>query len=231
MFGEIGLPEGGKVTAIPPALRPLIKYSGIQLTEPELVFSNKAGTGLVRSPHPIRGIVENRPFDYPLTARGFFTGLRLGVICPEREARALHGYLQNVNHTLTPMPNERDYLVDYPGFQTAYGMPFEFPQPGEGGWFFCPEPTSSDPHTSALELAGQINRGVEMLQSSYAPHVVIFFIRRAGATTAATARRPNALTCTISSRHFASNAALQANSSTRIPSPTNISAECGGGSR
>ena len=173
VFGEIGLPEGGKVTAIPPFLRPLIKYSGIQLTEPELVFSNKTGTGLVRSPHPIRGIVENRPFDYPLTARGFFTGLRLGVICPEREARALHGYLQGVNHTLKPMPNERDYLVDYPGFQTAYGMPFEFPQPGEGGWFFCPEPTSSDPHTSALELAGQINRGVEMLQSSYAPHVVL----------------------------------------------------------
>jgi len=173
VFGEIGLPQGGKVTAIPPSLQPLIKYSGLQLTEPELVFSNKAGTGLVRSPHPIRGIVDNRPFDYPLTTRGFFTGLRLAVICPEREAKALYGYLQNVNHTLTPAPNERDYLVDFPGFQSAYGVPIELPQPGERGWFFCPEPTSSDPHTNALELAGHINRGVEMLQSSHAPHVVM----------------------------------------------------------
>jgi hypothetical protein len=55
VFGEIGLPLGGKITPIPPALQPLIKYQGLQLSEPELVFSNKAGTGLVRSPHPIRG--------------------------------------------------------------------------------------------------------------------------------------------------------------------------------
>jgi hypothetical protein len=175
VFGEIGLPQGGKVTKIPASLQPLIKYTGLQLAEPDLVFSNKTGTGPIRSPHPIRGIVDNRPFDYPLTARGFFIGLRLGVICPAGEAKALYGYLQNVNRTLARTPNERDYLVDYPGFQSAYGVPIEFPQPGEGGWFVCPEPSSSDPHTSALELAGHINRGVEMLQSSYSPHVVMIF--------------------------------------------------------
>ena len=173
VFGEIGLPQGGKVTSIPAALQPLIKYRGLQLSEPELVFSNKTGTGLVRSPHPIRGIADNRPFDYPLTTRQFFTGLRLGVICPEGEAKSLHKYLQNVNRTLSPSDTERDYLVDYPGFQSAYGVPIEFPQPGEGGWFFCPEPTSADPHTNALELAGHINRGIEALQSSYAPHVMM----------------------------------------------------------
>jgi hypothetical protein len=173
VFGEIGLPHDGRVTKIPPALQPLVKYSGLQLAEPELVFSNKAGTGLIRSPHPIRGIVDNRPFDYPLTARGFFTGLRLGIICPEAEAKALHKYVQNLNRTLAPTPAERDYLVDFPGFQAAYGMPIEFPQPGEGGWFFCPEPSSTDAHTNALELAGYINRGIETLQSSYAPHVVL----------------------------------------------------------
>lgn len=175
VFAEIGLPEGGKVTPIPPSLQPLVKYYGLQLAEPELVFSNKAGTGLVRSAHPVRGIVDNRPFDYPLTARGFFAGLRLGVICPEGEARALHRYLQNLNSTLSPTPNERDYLVNFPGFQAAYGVPIEFPQPRDEGWFFCPEPSSTDAHTNALELAGHINRGIESLQSSYAPHVVMIF--------------------------------------------------------
>ena len=145
MFGEIGLPQGGKQIQIPASLQPLIKYSGIQLAEPELVFSNKSGTGDIRSPHPIRGLVENRPFDYPLTVKGFFTGLRLGVICPAGEAQALHRYLQNINRTLSPSQAERDYLVDYPGFQSAYGVPIEFPQPGDNGWFVCPEPTSQRP--------------------------------------------------------------------------------------
>ena len=175
VFGEIGLPQGGKVTNVPSALQPLIKYSGIQLAEPELVFSNKAGTGLIRSPHPIRGIADNRPFDYSLTTRGFFPELRVGVICPAGEARNLHRYLQNANRTLAPTSSERDYLVNYPGFQSAYGVAIAFPQVGENGWFTCPEPSANDPHTNALELAGHINRGVEMLQATYAPHVVLIF--------------------------------------------------------
>ncbi len=175
VFGEIGLPNGGKITPVPDNLRSLVKYEGVQLGEPDLVFSNKSGTGLIRSPHPIRGLVANRPFDFPLTQRGFFTGLRLAVICPSNEAKALHGYLQNANRTLSPTSKERDYLVDYPGFQSAYGVPLEIPQPGDTGWAICPEPKSSDPQTSALELAGNINRAIETLQSTYAPHVVMIF--------------------------------------------------------
>jgi len=175
VFGEIGLPQGGPATKISPKLQPLLKYTGLQLSEPELVFSNRSGTGLVKSVHPIRGIVENRPYDYALTTRGFFTGLRLGVICPGAEAQALHTYLHNVNRSHSPTSGERDYLVDFPGFQSAYGLPIELPQPGDAGWFSCPEPSSSDPQTGALQLAGHINRGVEALQSSYAPHVVLIF--------------------------------------------------------
>ena len=49
---------------IPSTAQPLVKYAGIPLGEP---FSNKVGTGLVKSPHPSRCIAENRPYDYPLT--------------------------------------------------------------------------------------------------------------------------------------------------------------------
>lgn len=175
VFGEIGLPSGGKINKIPDQLQPLVKYSGIQLGEPELVFSNKSGTSVVRSPHPVRGLVHNKPYDFPLTSRGFFTGLRLGIVCPAGEIKGLHSYLQNAHRTLSPTQNERDYLVDYPGFASAYGLPLEIPQLGDAGWFVCPEPSSSDPQTSALEIAVNINKGIETLQSSYAPHVVMVF--------------------------------------------------------
>jgi len=172
-FGEIGLPQQARAAKIPEKLQPLVKHLGIQLAEPELVFSNRAGTGLVRSPHPIRGIAENRPYDFSLTSRGLLAGLRLAVICPTAESQLLHRYLESARRTLAPSDSERDYLVNYPGFQAAFGIPIELPQPGEAGWFFCPEPSSTDPQTSALQLAAHINQGVETLQSSYAPHVVI----------------------------------------------------------
>jgi hypothetical protein len=174
VFGEIGLGEG-KPTKIPDKMRHLVKYDGIELKEPELVFSNKAGTGLVRSRHPVRGIVENKPFDFPLTAKGFFSGLRVGIVCAGNEATSLHRYLQNAHKILQPSKGEQDYLVNYPGFQQAFGVPIEFPEPGGAGWFVCPEPNSTDAQTSTLEIAGHINRGIEQLQSVYAPHVVLVF--------------------------------------------------------
>ena len=97
VFGEIGLPQGGPSISLPPSLQPLIKYQGLQLSEPELIFSNKAGTGPVKGPHPIRGVVENRPYDYPLTAHGIATTLRIGVICPAAEVTSLRAYLQHIH--------------------------------------------------------------------------------------------------------------------------------------
>lgn len=175
VFGEIGLPKGGPALIVPDKLRPLVKHSGIELGEPELLFSNKAGTAFIRSPHPVRGLLENRPYDFPLTSRGIATSLRIGVICPGGEASGLRKYLQKGNAQHAPAQSERDYLVDYPGFLTAYGVSLDLPDPGSAGWYVCPEPTGRDPQSCALEIAAQINRGLEALQSSFAPHVVVVY--------------------------------------------------------
>jgi hypothetical protein len=174
-FGEIGLHQGGGATNISPKLQPFLRYRGIELAEPQLVFSNRAGTGTVRSPHPIRGIAENRPYDYPLTSRGLSTSLRVGVVCPGAEGRLLRSYLHRINQTHRPSDRERDYLVDFPGFQTAYGLPVELPDPAGAGWTTCAEPSSLDPETAAIEIARHINQSVESLRSAYAPHVVLIF--------------------------------------------------------
>ena len=175
MFGEIGLPQGGPSVSVPAKLQPLLKYHGLQLSEPQLVFSNKAGTGPAKGPHPIRGIVENRPYDYPLTSHGMATTLRVGVICPAAESARLLTYVQRIHQRHSPGATERDYLVDYPGFAVAYGLPVEIPEPGGEGWVVCPEPSSRDPQGASLEIARLINQGVGRLQSAYAPHVVLIF--------------------------------------------------------
>jgi hypothetical protein len=175
IFGKIGLPSGGKSAAISDSLQPLLKHRGLQLQEPPLVFSNKAGNGSIKDTHPIRGMVANRPFDFPLTLRGLSPGLRIGIICPHSEARLLHAYLPKAHQTHTPGRTELDYLVDFPGFQTAYGVPIDFPEPDQSGWVTCPEPTSTDPLKGSVELAKQMNHSIEALQSSYAPHVVLIY--------------------------------------------------------
>jgi hypothetical protein len=175
VFGEIGLPNGRYSGPRPDSLLPLLKFKGFQLEEPSLLFSSRSGTATVKGVHPIRGVVENRPYDFPLTARGLVTGLRLAVICPAAEIQQLRGYLNRINQLHTPTANERDYLVDYPGFQTAYGLPIDLPDPGGAGWVTCAEPSSLNPQTASLEIARHINQRIETLRSTYDPHVVLIF--------------------------------------------------------
>jgi hypothetical protein len=175
VFGEIGLPDGKYAAQRPAALLPLLKFKGFQLDEPRLLFSDRSGAATVKGVHPIRGVVENRPYDFPLTARGLATGLRLAVICPGAETQPLRAYLNRVNQTHTPTPSERDYLVDYPGFQSAYGLPLDLPEPGGAGWTTCAEPSSLNPQTASIEIAKHINQCIEVLRSSYDPHVFLIF--------------------------------------------------------
>ena len=178
VFGKIGLPQSGRPATIPASLASLLKYGGLELGEPTLLFSNKAGNGTAKDTHPVRGVATNRPYDFPLTVKGLLPSLRIGVICPQAETRALYAYLQNANGNYQPGKSEADYLVDYPGFQNAYGLPLDIPTPGTAGWITCGEPHGSGGASGAISAAQQITTGIEALRSSFAPHVVLIFFPR-----------------------------------------------------
>jgi hypothetical protein len=174
IFAEISQP-GAAVITPPAGVKPLLKHRGIELSEPELLFSNKGGSGTVKDTHPVRGLVTNRPYDFSLTAKGLVPTIRVAVVCPRPEAKPLASYLANAQQQHTPAQSERDYLVDYPGFQQSYGLPLEVPNPGQAGWAICPEPTESDPRRASIEVARNINNAIQSLQSSFAPNVVLVF--------------------------------------------------------
>ncbi len=76
-FAEVAPLQGVKTAALEARFRSLIRQKGLQITEPELVFSNRAGRGIAKDAHPVRGILRNRPFDFPLTNQEFGSEIRL----------------------------------------------------------------------------------------------------------------------------------------------------------
>jgi hypothetical protein len=174
IFAAISRETGPEITP-PTGVKPLMKHRGIELVEPELRFSNRNGSAMICDTHPVRGLLTNRPYDYPLTARGLVPSIRVGVICAQSETKALVAYLESAQKQHKPAQSEEDYLIDYPGFQQAYGLPLELPRLGQAGWAVCPEPRESDPRRGAVEIAGYINNAIQSLQSSYVPHVVLIF--------------------------------------------------------
>jgi len=173
-FAKIGGRPGTRSLDLGRVVPRYVRHSGFQLDEPKLVFSNKQATGVVKDVHPIRGIVQNRPNDFSLTLRGLASNIRIAVVCPQRESGPFSAFFQQVCQRQSPGSNERDYLIDYPGFQTAFGIPIEMPTPRSQGWAVIPEPANTaDAKQTTLAIARSIRQCIDALKASYAPNVII----------------------------------------------------------
>jgi hypothetical protein len=157
--------------------RPSIVYSAVELREPDLVFSNGTGTATVLDPHPVRGIVQNQPFDYALTARNLASPIQIGVVCPARESRMLSDYLQRLQQSVNPGQYEADYLLRFDGFQNAFGIGLQLPVPGDNLWVTCPDVDPVlDTERGALQLSQHITACLNTLKAAALPSVTIVFI-------------------------------------------------------
>jgi hypothetical protein len=177
VMAEIRSNDRSRRIQIQDRFRKHILHKGMEVQEPQLLFSNRAGSGMAQDPHPVRGIVENRPFDFPLTMKQHASSIQIGVVCPAPESKLLSGYLQRLHQLINPSRSEEEYLPPFPGFQAAFGTPLQIPSPGDGLWVTCPEvdPQMND-ERGALQLYQYISSALNALKAAAAPNVIIVFI-------------------------------------------------------
>jgi SIR2-like domain len=177
VFAQIAVADGERAAQLPPKVHTILRQRGFRVGEPPLVFANARGAGQTRDGHPVRGLVQNKPFDFDLTRSGLVPSVRLGVVCPAADARFLAGGLRDLNARLPVGRSDKDYLPEFPGFQSAFGLPIDLPEPGAAGWADCVLPSENlSPEKGAIELARAITQAVDALRASYAPHVVIVYV-------------------------------------------------------
>lgn len=156
-----------------------LTQSGFELPEPRLLFaSGTPGAKSVHDPHPMRGIIQNRPYDFALTRLALADRVAVGVVCPKAEAKAFHDFLGRIFQPHPEPKGAQEYLLDFPGFQAAFRVPIHLPaQPFSAGWMTCPEPPAEmETPLRAVELARQIMVAIDAMQSASAPNVVVIFI-------------------------------------------------------
>lgn len=163
--GQISLPD--KLAAI-------ATQTGTTLVEPSLLFGSKTGGGPIADQHPIRGLVANHPFDSSLTRSGLSPEVRLGVICPTPESRLAAGRLQTLLQPASPSDKERDYLLDFPGFAQAFGLPLLIPGPSDSAWKAPDEPTAGASKEQGVRQAAQaVIQAIDELKLSNRVNVVV----------------------------------------------------------
>ena len=157
-------------------LRRLATQHGTEFPEPELLFSSVQGSGRVHDSHPIRGLVENRPYDYHLTTSGLGRSTRIGVVSPRPDAPRAAQFLAGLREQARP-DTKREYLLPYPGFSAAFGTSLDLPQPGMGSWVYCSEPQyNSDPRDAAQTLRRELQRRIDQLQATYNPQCILIYV-------------------------------------------------------
>ena len=176
-FASFGsMDKRARTIALGSKISALVRRSGVELAEPTLLFSAKDGRRQVRDWHPIRGMATNRPFDYPLTAKRLAPEVALGIVCVKAENSKLQRFLSKAHARFEPARTEADYLLPYPGFAAAYGLPLAVPEPGQPSWVACTEPAAGvRPEEGARSVAHSICRAVDNLRAAYNPSVVVIY--------------------------------------------------------
>lgn len=148
---------------------------GLQLSEPKLSFARSAGAGLAEDTHPVRGLLQNRPFDALLTDSGVVSRLRMAVIAPAKDARRLHHYLSQLHSPIDPSQYDGDYLLPFPGFSAAFKCSLEIAEPGSRAFVELDEPNESS-LAACRALGARIATSLAALRASENPSVTLIYI-------------------------------------------------------
>lgn len=178
MHASIAKAAGGHPLQLPNAFdKRLILHTGIQYNEPSLEFIDKGTGNIVKNFHPMKGLIDGRPYDFSLNGNVFDPEINLGIICPSSHSDALFKFLSRLNRTQSAGTFNPDYLLDYPGFFGAYGAPLNIPDQNSELWQDSTIATPfSDLMKSAMEFADKIKKAIDYLASINKKLVLVIFI-------------------------------------------------------
>lgn len=155
----------------------VILHNGIQYREPNLEFVDKQSGKLTMDFHPMRGLANNRPYDFSLNGNVFDPEISLGIICPAQYKSVLYDFLNRLNKAQSAGAFNPDYLIDYPGFHNAYGIPFNVPDVNSDLW---KDSAIALPilnlMQSANEFADKVKKAIDQLEAVNKKLVFVVFI-------------------------------------------------------
>jgi NAD-dependent SIR2 family protein deacetylase len=176
-FAEIMIQNKFYNTSIPLNYDPKFSlHKGIQFSEPQLLFINKNSDSLTKDFHPMRGLMNNRPFDCLLNGKVFSNEVNIGVICPQQYSEKFSKFLNELNQQFRAEVNT-DYLINYPGFGFAYNIPINIPPINSSNWSDVNvNHLNGEIKEIAQELARIITNKIDQLANNNKQLVISIFI-------------------------------------------------------
>lgn len=161
---------------LPKKYEKYVRLRGVVIPDVNLVFSSFDGRLHANDPNPLKGLVNNRPYDFPLTSSGISRSTNISIICPKAYQDRVYRFLSQLHENAQPIDSERDYLHDYPGFSNAFGLPLSISQPNTPSWIDLDDTLSGNEITSAQLLLHRICGALDSLRSLQPGSIVLVFV-------------------------------------------------------
>ena len=145
-----------------------VMYSGIYITEPNLDFWGKVSKSMVKETNPMRGLLQNYPYDYEFHSN-FKTNVRLGVICPNSYTSQFKEFLNGLNGRLSVLGT--DYVQPYLGFEQIYSTSLDIPATNSNLWVKC-----NDVQPDSVSLVQNICKFAHKLANNNPDIIIVIFI-------------------------------------------------------
>lgn len=144
-------------------------YKGVQLLEPKLEFVDAEGS-FPQDYHPMRGLINHKPYDALLNEKFFSPTIDLGVICLDSASNRFYNFLCNLNKTIE-IDDKSDYVIEYKGFSNVYKVDVNIPKIESDRWI-----SINKTYANSYQLAHDICKNIEDLYSNHTGNVIAIFI-------------------------------------------------------
>lgn len=155
------------------------QFQGIQFLEPQLIFKNTSTNNDFKDFHPMRGLINNRPYDVNLNGIINSNEINLSIICGSKYADRFFNFLSGLNTKHSTQGINTDYLIDYPGFLAAYNIPINIPATNDNSnWMdinFVAD-GSKQTHENAITLARLITDRIKKISVIHGASSIVIFI-------------------------------------------------------
>ncbi len=162
---QIGLPS--KIS------KERIVFNGVECHDAELMFFNSKQNQMVKDFHPMRGLINNSPFDYFLNEKLLKSSISLGVICPHDYEKQFYNFLNQLNCKQSVKYNV-DFVMSFPGFSQAFKAGIDIPTPIENRWISFQLKNTMNIKRDAIELGSILARKLDQLDATGVDVVLIY---------------------------------------------------------
>lgn len=165
-----GLP---RQASIKPELSKRIIFRGKEYRDPQLRFYNTASRDFTENYHPMLGLINNAPVDYPLNNGVLRHSIVAGVICPAGHENEFSSFIAGLNQRSDAKHNV-DFLVTFPGFYQAFKTGLDLPNPTSDKWQSISSTNAPDVYTAAVEFGEAITRKIDQLSAQSVDAILIY---------------------------------------------------------